>query len=430
MITLAVFLTLLLLGFPIFAAILMAAIVFMAISDLSILFDGIPLQLYSALDANSLLAIPLFVLVGEIMNKGGLTQRLIAVAELLIGRVKGGLAYANLITNAMAASILGSAIAQIGVMSRVMIPVMTEKGYDKGFASAVTVSGGLLGPIFPPSMLMIIYGVVAVQPVAPLFIAGIIPAILIFVGLCLVVWLFSLFSDKIPNTADNAMPDKSLKKILLDGILPGTIPFVVIIGIAAGVMTPTEAGAVASLIAFVLCLIYREIKFRDLFGIFLSVCTLTATICGLIAAATLLSWVLAFESVPDRLVAAISSLTQSPFVFLLLVIAVLIFLGMFLESISALIVLVPILMPVVHELGVNPIQFGVICAIATAIGVLTPPVGPGLFVVMAQTQIKMGALVKLVLPFLAIVIVALILLAAVPALSIWLPGVLMRQLNP
>lgn len=159
MITLAVFLTLLLLGFPIFAAILLAAIVFMAINDLSILFDGIPLQLYSALDANSLLAIPLFVLVGEIMNKGGLTQRLIAVAELLTGRVKGGLAYANLITNAMAASILGSAIAQIGVMSRVMIPVMTEKGYDKGFASAVTVSGGLLGPIFPPSMLMIIYGV-------------------------------------------------------------------------------------------------------------------------------------------------------------------------------------------------------------------------------------------------------------------------------
>lgn len=266
----------------------------------------------------------------------------------------------------------------------------------------------------------------AVQPVAPLFIAGIIPATLIFVGLCVVVWLFSLLSDKIPNTADNAVPDQSLKKVLLDGILPGLIPFVVIIGIAAGVMTPTEAGAVASLIAFVLCLVYREIKFRDLFDIFLSVCTLTATICGLIAAATLLSWVLAFEGVPDRLVEAISSLTQSPFVFLLLVIAVLIFLGMFLESISALIVLVPILMPVVHELGVDPVQFGVICAIATAIGVLTPPVGPGLFVVMAQTQIKMGALVKLILPFLAIVILALILLAAVPALSTWLPEALIR----
>lgn len=426
MITAILFFMLLLVGFPIFGAILTAGIIFMVSSDLSILIDAIPLQLYSALEINGLLAIPLFLLVGEVMNKGGLTQRLIAVAELLVGRLRGGMAYANLLTNAMAASILGSALAQIGVMSRIMVPAMEKRGYSKSFASAVTVSGGLLGPIFPPSMLMIIYGVVAVQPIAPLFIAGILPGVLIFLTLCAIVFIYSFSSKKIPLVQTDTEQKQSIKKVLIDGILPAFIPLVVIVGISAGVMTPTEAGAVASLIAFILCFSYGEIKLRDLYDIFLSVCTLTATICILISVATFLSWVLAFEGVPDRLVVAITSLTTSPFIFMLLVIALLIFLGLFLETISVLIVLVPILMPVVVELGVDPIQFGVICAVAATIGVITPPVGPGLFVVMGQTNVKMGSLVKELMPFLLAICAALFIIAAVPALSTWLPTLMVK----
>ena len=426
MITIALFFILLFIGFPIFGAILAAGVVFMISSDLSILIDAIPLQLYGALEINSLLAIPLFLLVGEVMNKGGLTQRLIAVAELLVGRLRGGMAYANLLTNAMAASILGSAIAQIGVMSRIMVPAMQKRGYDQGFSAAVTVSGGLLGPIFPPSMLMIIYGVVAVQPIAPLFIAGIIPGIAIFLALCLVVLIYTLKSDKVPATGHSLEQKQAVTKTLVDGILPALIPLVVVVGIAAGVMTPTEAGAVAALIAFVLCFAYREIKIRDLYDIFLSVCVLTATICILISVATFLSWVLAFEGIPDRLVEAITSVTESPFVFMLLVIALMIFLGLFLESISVLIVLVPILMPVVTQLGVDPIHFGVICAVATTIGVITPPVGPGLFVVMGQTDVKMGPLIRAVFPFLIAVCAVLVLIAAVPELSTWLPSRLIK----
>ncbi|STZ77151.1 TRAP transporter large permease [Bergeriella denitrificans] len=427
MLTLTVFLILLLAGLPVYAAILCAALLFMVSGGQAVLVSSAPLQLFNSLETGSLLAIPLFVLVGEIMNKGGLTQRLIAVTELFVGRLKGGLAYTNLATNALAASILGSAVAQIGVMSRVMIPPMEKQGYDKAFASAVTVSGGLLGPIFPPSMLMIIYSVVAVQPIIPLFIAGVVPATLIFFGLCAVVFGFSLAGKHIPAASVRAADGVPVRKILFDGLLPGMIPCVIIVGIAAGIMTPTEAGAVASLIAFVLCFAYREIRIRDLFDIFLSVCTLTATICGLIAAASLLSWALTFQGVPDQVVALITSLTDSPFWFMLAVAAVLIFLGMFLESISALIVLVPILMPVVKQLGVDPVQFGVVCAIATAIGVLTPPVGPGLFVVMAQTRVKMSALVKQLVPFLAVVLAVLVLLAAVPELSTWLPKLVLSK---
>lgn len=422
MTALIIFFGLLFAGLPIVTTILAGAVAFMATNDLSVLFDSIPIQFYGALEINSLLAIPLFLLVGEIMNKGGLTQRLIAVTEVLVGGLRGGLAYANLFTNAMAASILGSAVAQIGVMSKVMIPAMEKAGYDRAFSGAVTVSSGLLGPIIPPSMLMIIYGVVAVQPIAPLFIAGIVPGILIVVALALVIFLYGVFGPGLPK-GERGHRSESFK-IVLAGLVPGLIPLVVIAGIMLGIMTPTESGAVASIIALVLGFAYREIKVRDLGKIFLDVATNTATITGLIAAASVMSWALAFQGVPDLVVEWMKNLTDSPFVFLLLVIVMMLILGMFLESISVLIVVVPLLMPVVTSLGIDPIHFGVICTVATVIGLVTPPVGPGLYIAMVQADIRMGALFKATIPFLIAVLAVLILIAAVPQLSTWLPALM------
>ena len=421
MIALIVFFGLLFAGLRIVGTILIGAVVFMATNDLAVLYDSIPIQFYGALEINSLLAIPLFLLVGEIMNKAGLTQRLIAVAEVLVGGTRGGLAYANLFTNAMAASILGSAVAQIGVMSKVMIPAMERAGYHRAFSGAVTVSAGLLGPIIPPSMLMIIYGVVAVQPIAPLFIAGIVPGLLIVAALALVIFLYGVLGPGLPAGVKSER-SKSVK-VLLEGLVPAAIPVVVIAGIMLGVMTPTESGAVASIIALVLGFAYREIKLRDLSGILLGVATNTATITGLIAAASVLSWVLAFQGVPDLVVETMKNLTSSPFVFLLLVIGLMLVLGMFLESISVLIVVVPLLMPVVNSLGIDPIHFGVVCTVATVIGLVTPPVGPGLYIAMVQAQIRMGPLFKATVPFLAAVLAVLVLVAAVPELSTWLPSV-------
>ncbi len=422
MITLAVFFLLLFAAFPIVGTILVGAITFMASNDLAVLFDSIPIQFFGALEINGLLAIPLFMLVGEIMNKAGLTQRLIAVAEVLLGCLRGGLAYANLFTNAMAASILGSAVAQIGVMSKVMIPARERLGYNRAFSGAVTVSAGLLGPIIPPSMLMIIYGVVAVQPIAPLFIAGIVPGLLIVLGLALVIFLVGFFGGGLPAGERNAQRTRT--DVLVAGLVPAIIPLVVIAGIMLGIMTPTESGAVAAIIALVLGFAYRELKVRDLGGIFLGVALNTATITGLIAAASVLSWVLAFQGVPDMVVEQMAGLTNSPFVFLLLVIGMLLILGMFLESISVLIVVVPILMPVVNALGIDPIHFGVICTIATVIGLVTPPVGPGLYIAMVQADIGMGPLFRATIPFLAMVMAILVLIAAVPALSTWLPALM------
>jgi len=425
MITLLVFFGLLFAGLPIVGAILVAALVFMASNDLAVLFESVPIQFFGALEINSLLAIPLFLLVGEIMNKAGLTQRLIAVAEVLVGGLKGGLAYANLFTNAMAASILGSAVAQIGVMSKIMIPAMERLGYARPFSGAVTVSAGLLGPIIPPSMLMIIYGVVAVQPIAPLFIAGILPGVLIVSGLALVIFLFGVFGPGLP--AGKRSNRSASAKVLLEGLVPAVIPVVVIGGIMAGVMTPTESGAVAAIIALALGLAYREIKLTDLGKILLDVGTNTATITGLIAAASVLSWALAFQGVPDLVVEYLSGLTESPFLFLLLVILMLVALGMFLESISVLIVVVPLLLPVVLALGIDPIHFGVVVTIATVIGLVTPPVGPGLYIAMVQADIRMGPLFRATVPFLAMVLLMLVVIAAVPGISTWLPSLMINN---
>lgn len=424
MLTLFGFLIALFIGVPIFIALILAALLFMFESGNGVLASSITIQLDGVLSQSGLLAIPLFMLVGELMNKGGLTQRLIACADLFVGGFRGGLAYVNLLTNAMAASILGSATAQIAIMSQLMIPEMVKKGYDKNFAAAVTISGGLLGPIIPPSMLMIIYGVIAYQPVSALFLAGILPGILIVAAFALVIAIIG-WTRGLPKGGH--LKHKSIRSDLLAGIVPGCIPVAVIVLIITGVMTPTEAGAVAALLSFAIgTLLYRQLSLADLPGIFARVCTGTATITGLIAAASLFGWALTFEGVPDQIVGFFTSLTESKTAFLLMVYLLVIVLGMFLESISVMIVIVPLLLPVVRNFGIDPIHFGVMISLATLVGLVTPPVGPGLFIAMSSAQLKMMPLFRAVIPFLVAMMVCMLLIAFIPELSLWLPNLLLK----
>lgn len=424
MLTLIGFFLALFIGLPIFIALLLAALIFMLESGNLVLLSSVTVQMEGVLSQSGLLAIPLFMLVGELMNKGGLTKRLIACADLFVGGFKGGLAYVNLLTNAMAASILGSATAQISIMSKLMIPTMVEKGYDKNFAAAVTVSGGLLGPIIPPSMLMIIYGVIAYQPVSALFLAGILPGVLIVLAFALVIAIVG-WTQGLPR--GTGMAHKNVRTDLLAGILPGCIPISVIVLIISGVMTPTEAGAVAAVLSFLIgALVYRQLSLADLPEIFARVAMSTATITGLIAAASVFGWALTFEGVPDQIVSFMASLTESKIAFILMVYLLVIVLGMFLESISVMIVIVPLLMPLVKTFGIDPIHFGVMISLATLVGLVTPPVGPGLFIAMAAADVKMMPLFRAVLPFLAVMLVCMLVIALVPELSVWLPKMLLR----
>lgn len=422
MMTSAVFFISLLAGLPIFITLLLGTLVFLLQADLAVLMTSLPIQLYGSLNQNGLLAIPLFMLVGELMNRGGLTTRLMNAADVFVGGFRGGLAYVNLLTNAMAASILGSATAQIAVMSRLMIPAMVEKGYNKEFSAAVTMAGGLLGPIIPPSMLMIIYGVVAYQPIAALFIAGILPGLLIVAGFALVIFITGLVSG-LPSGERHA--DSRVRTDLLAGLLPATIPLVVIVCIIAGVMTPTEAGAVASIMAFVIGAgVYKAIHIKDLGAVFASVALNTATITGLIATASVFGWALSFEAVPDMLVEWISGITSSPIIFLMLVYVLVILLGMFLESISVMIVIVPIILPAALSFGIDPIHFGVMISLATLVGLVTPPVGPGLYIAMTAANLPMGALFRAMLPFLLSMFICMLIIALVPGISLWLPSLM------
>jgi tripartite ATP-independent transporter DctM subunit len=420
MLTAIVFFTLLLLGFPIALTLIAGTIAFIALNDLGTLFGTLPVYFYESLAKNGLLAIPLFMLVGEIMNRGGLTQRLMSAAEALVGGFRGGLAYVNLLTNAMAAAILGSATAQIAVMSKIMIPEMLARGYSKGFSTALTTAGGLLGPIIPPSMLMIIYGVIAYQPIATLFIAGVIPGLVMASTFAVIIFVAGLFSD-LPK-AERGTWRQSGKK-LLTGLVPGIIPAVIISGIISGAMSPTESGAVASLLALVLGMfVYKKIKWSDIPKMLESVALTTSVITGLIAAASIFGWALSFEGVPDRMVAAISDLSNSPLIFLFLVNVALFILGMFLETISVMIIIVPILLPTAQSLGVHPIHFGVVICIGTVVGLLTPPVGPGLYIAIVEAKIKIQEVIGWVLFFIAATIVTMALVAIFPALSTWLPS--------
>lgn len=420
MLTLIGFLLALFLGLPIFISLLFGALLFIYETDLLMLIDSIPIQLYGSVNQYGLLAIPLFMLVGELMNKGGLTSRLMNAIDYFVGGFKGGLAYVNLLTNAFAAAILGSATAQISIMSRLMIPTMVDKGYSKEFAAAVTLAGGLLGPIIPPSMLMIIYGVVAYQPIADLFIAGILPGLLVVFALALVIFFVGVFKG-LPKNAVYA----SSKRDVLAGVLPAMIPLVIIGCILGGVMSPTEAGAIASMLAFILgVFVYKSIFFSDLPELLLVVAKNTAMIVGLIGVAAVFGWALAFEGVPDLMVEWIAELTTSPFLFLLLVYLLVIFLGMFLESIAVMIVLVPILLPAAESFGIDPIHFGVVISLATMIGLITPPVGPGLFIAMQASNLSIARLFLAVIPFLVAILVCMVIIAAVPSISTALLGIM------
>ena len=420
MITLIAFLVLLLSGLPIFSALLFAAVAFIYEFDLTFLLENtLSDQLYGALNKNGLLAIPLFMLVGELMNRGGLTEKLIMAAEVLVGRIKGGLAYVNLLTNAMASSILGSATAQISIMSSTMIPEMVQRGYKKDFSAAVTMAGGLLGPMFPPSMIMIIYGVIAYQPISSLFLAGILPGVFIVFLFAILIFIIGCFTE-LPR-GDKVSFKEGVKR-LASAVLPGLIPIAVVVLILLGVTTPTEAGAIASLIAFILgAFVYRNISFKDVGPILLNVATSTATITILIASATVLGWALGFEGIPDMIVRALVGFTDSSFWFLMLVYVVVMFLGMFLESISVMIVLLPILIPAIEAYGINPIHFGVMVTVATVVGVVTPPVGAGLFITMQNTRLSMSQVFYAFIPFLGILFVGMVVIALWPEMSLWIP---------
>lgn len=417
--TFVFFLILLFCAVPIALVLALTALWYIATSGNTVLFSSYPQQLFGAIESYGLLAIPLFMLAGELMNEGGLTSRLINLARIFVGGFRGGLAYINLVANMMMAAIMGSAASQIAIMSRAMVPAMEKEGYSGSYAAAITAAGGLLSPIIPPSMLFVLFGVLAQIPIAEMFIAGIVPG-LIMSGLFFIVIAVIGLVQQYPA---GQWPDRQqMKSYILMGIPAGLIPLVIIGGILTGLATPTESAALASLAALLIGkYIYKDLKFSHLPEILKRTALNSGMVIMLISAAGVFGWVIVYEQIPQAAAAWIAQQTTDPFVFMMMVVGVLILVGMVIDGIAALILVVPILLPIAQQqFDISAYQFGVVVCLTLVMGLLTPPVGAGLFIGSSMTGIPPMKIFRSLLPFLLATLITLVLLSAFPQLSLML----------
>lgn len=417
--TISVFIILLLVGVPISLVLAMTSIAYLLITKDFTLLSSVPQKMFSGMDNSGLLAIPLFMLAGELMNFGGITTRLVTFAKVLIGHFRGGLAYVAVIANMFLASILGSANAQAAMMSKVMVPEMEREGYDRNFAAALTLASSVVAPIIPPSMLFIIYGTLTGTSIGDLFLAGIVPGVLIGVGFIIVIGIMNK-RYQFPKSERGTLKEVVQNFIV---VIPALfIPFIIIYGILSGIFTPTESAAVACIIAFIIGLIYKQLKVKHLPEILLNTVLNTATITFLIVTASVFGFVLAYEQIPQLLASGMLGISDNPIVFLLLVNILLLLLGAVLDGIAALIILVPVLTPLLVVYGINPVHFGVIITINLTIGLLTPPVGTGLFIVSSVAKVSIEDLVKAMMPFLIVSIIMLLILTYWESALLWIPN--------
>ena len=414
-----IFVVLMALAIPIGLVLAFTAIYYIWSSDNTVLFESFGSQLFNSIDNYGLLAIPLFIFVGELMNEGGLTKRLIQFARVFFGGVRGGLAYINLLANMMMAAILGSAVAQIAIMSQAIVPEMEKDGYDKTLSTSLTAVAGILGAIIPPSMMFVIFGVLAQISIGDMFISGIIPGTLLGLGLLIAIFLLGL---KNPYPKGKWLSKEEAIKAALQALPALSIPVVIILGILLGFATPTESAGLACLIALLIGIfVYKELKFSVLHKLLERTVISTAMVVFLVAAAGVFGWTITFEQIPEKVAQWITGTTTNPIVFLFLVSLLLMALGAVLDGIAALILVVPILLPIATQnYGIDTYHFGVIICIVLVLGLLTPPVGTGLFVASSLTGIKPGKLFITMLPFLFVVSIIVCILILFPVLTIGL----------
>ncbi len=376
-------------------------------------------RMATGIDSFALLAIPFFILSGQLMGRGGIARRLIDFAKVLVGMFPGGLAYVNTLTCMFFGAISGSAVAATSAIGSFMIPVMEKEGYGKTFSTAVTVTGSTTGLLIPPSNVLIIYSLASGGvSIAALFVAGYLPGILVGLGLMSVSAIIAL-RRKYP-VGKHEKFIVALKKLLQ--AIPSLLLVVIVIGgIIAGVFTATEASAIAVIYALILTLIYREITLKDLPDILLKTVETTAIVMLLIATSSAMSWILSYENIPQNISESLIALTHSKVIILLIINLILLIVGTFMDMTPAILIFTPIFLPIVTQLGITPLQFGIIMVLNLSIGLTTPPVGSVLFVGCGIGKTSIPQLSKALLPFYAVMILALILVTYLPWISLVLP---------
>lgn len=417
---LPLFMIFLFLGLPVFFGLVAAPGILLWMNgqerDITLLYRNV----YNGMDSFPLMAIPFFMMAGELMNRGGITLRLVEFSQAMIGHFRGGLAHVNVMSSMLFAGLSGSAVADVSALGSMMIPAMEKEGYTRKFAAAITAASSIIGPIIPPSGIMIIYAYVMGESVAALFLAGIVPGLLIGFSLMGLVWYMA---DKyeLPAATQRASWGER-RQASLKAIWPLMTPVIIMGGILGGIFTPTEAAAIAvGYATFIGLFVMKTLKMSDMPDILIRSGITSAVVLLLVGAAMAFKTVASLSHTPEILADFILGLSENPYVLLFLINILLFIVGMFLDAGPAIIILGPILGPIFAELGVNSVHFAIIMAVNLTVGLLTPPMGLVLFVTSSVSGLRVETISKAILPFLAVEVAVIFLLTYFPALTLTVP---------
>ncbi|BAC12197.1 TRAP transporter large permease [Oceanobacillus iheyensis] len=414
-----IFILLLIIGAPIAVAIGLSSFVAMMQEGVSI--DVFSRTIFAGIDSFTLMAIPFFIFAGDLMLAGGTSKRLIDFAKKLVGWSTGGLPIAGVMSSMLFAALSGSSPATVAAIGGIMIPSLNDAGYSRKFAIGLMTTAGTLGIIIPPSITLLVYGSSAEVSISNLFLAGIVPGV--FIGLVLIIVSY-IISKKEGFKPEGRASLGAVGKSFISAIWGILLPVIVLGGIYFGVFTPTEAAAVAIVYSLIIGLfVYKELTLRSLIDVTKKSVITSSMIMLVIAASNVFSWYLTFEQIPTNLASVLLNYANTEVAFLFLVIVILLLVGMFMDTSAAVLIFVPLFLPMVSQLGIDPIHFGIIMIVALSIGMITPPFGLNLFVASGISKVSLVEVIKSTAPFILVMIFALLVITFVPELSLFLLGI-------
>lgn len=412
------FIILLVVGIPVAVAMALSAIGTLALSGQAHLLVTIPQRMVNALDSFPLMAVPLFILTGQLMNTSGITRRILDLAGTVVGHIRGGLSHVNVLTSMLFAGISGSATADASGIGAVLIPGMTDEGYEEDWAVGITAASSAIGPIIPPSILMVIYGFMTQLSIGRLFLAGIVPGILIGVFLIAAGYVLAVRRGHSPRPRATMA---AFSKAVLRGWAPLLTPVIIIVGVVGGVFTATEAGVIAVAYAIVLGLFFRELTLKGIVDALVSAGKNTASVLFIVACATPFGFILSREQMPRHLTALMTGMSSEPALILALIILLLLLIGLVIDGMVALLVFVPVFFPLASAIGLDPYHFATVMVTCIMIGGVTPPVGILLYVACSVSGIPVHRVTRLVWYFVAFMVAVVFLIAYVPSLVTFIP---------
>jgi len=418
-----VFILLLFLGVPLVFVLGLTGMLYTTMQGTSLLL--VPQRMFVQIDSFVLMAVPFFMLAGNLLSEGGFTARILRFCKAFVGHVRGGLGYVNILASMLFAGISGSALADVFGLGSIEIPIMEKDGYDKDFSAAVTAASSIIGPIIPPSIAFVVFGAIGEVSISALLLGGALPGVLLGLAMMAIVgWIAKV--RRYPK-AERRASFREMIRATIDCILAIIAPLIILGGILSGIFTPTESAVVADVYALIIALlIYREIKPSDLPRIFLNSAIGTAACFLIISTAGIFGWMLAAEEIPVRLMEFLKSISDNPIVILLLINGALLFIGTWMDLTATLIVLTPVLLPLATSLGMDPVHFGVMMILNLEIGQITPPMGLCLFGAATVSAVPVERIVRALLPFIGACIVVLLLVTYIPDIVLIIPNFFLK----